>query len=144
MPARDLFGDILLPLHLPWLRSFRFGRPGVECYCQHESGAAVIQLQFLINEVGYVIKSCEIMLVFKFRVSYLLWGSVKKGSHIKCLNVNQRYKLPPGLSMSLKTNLFMFWIILETCSISAYRYVCVWLWLSSSSSNKPSGRWRWF
>lgn len=31
---------------------FRFGRPGVECYCQHESGAAVIQLQFLINEVG--------------------------------------------------------------------------------------------
>lgn len=31
----------------------RFGRPGVECYCQHESGAAVIQLQFLINEVGY-------------------------------------------------------------------------------------------
>uniref|UniRef100_A0A3P8UQ40 Syntaxin-binding protein 5-like n=1 Tax=Cynoglossus semilaevis TaxID=244447 RepID=A0A3P8UQ40_CYNSE len=28
-----------------------FGRPGVECYCQHESGAAVIQLQFLINEV---------------------------------------------------------------------------------------------
>lgn len=30
----------------------RFGRPGVECYCQHDSGAAVIQLQFLINEVG--------------------------------------------------------------------------------------------
>ena len=30
----------------------RFGRPGVECYCQHETGAAVIQLQFLINEVG--------------------------------------------------------------------------------------------
>ncbi|KAI4801776.1 hypothetical protein KUCAC02_019647, partial [Chaenocephalus aceratus] len=30
--------------------AFRFGRPGVECYCQHESGAAVIQLQFLINE----------------------------------------------------------------------------------------------
>lgn len=29
----------------------RFGRAGVECYCQHESGAAVIQLQFLINEV---------------------------------------------------------------------------------------------
>lgn len=23
----------------------------MECYCQHESGAAVIQLQFLINEV---------------------------------------------------------------------------------------------
>lgn len=33
----------------------RFGRPGVECYCQHESGAAVIQLQFLINEVSYKI-----------------------------------------------------------------------------------------
>lgn len=31
---------------------FRFGRPGVECYCQHESGSAVIQLQFLINEVS--------------------------------------------------------------------------------------------
>lgn len=31
---------------------FRFGQPGVECYCQHESGAAVIQLQFLINEVS--------------------------------------------------------------------------------------------
>lgn len=31
---------------------FRFGRPGVECYCQHETGAAVIQLQFLINEVS--------------------------------------------------------------------------------------------
>ncbi|TNN27896.1 Syntaxin-binding protein 5 [Liparis tanakae] len=27
-----------------------FGCAGVECYCQHESGAAVIQLQFLINE----------------------------------------------------------------------------------------------
>ena len=33
----------------------RFGRSGVECYCQHESGAAVIQLQFLINEVGFLI-----------------------------------------------------------------------------------------
>ncbi|XP_062293133.1 syntaxin-binding protein 5a isoform X2 [Scomber scombrus] len=31
-----------------------FGRPGVECYCQHESGAAVIQLQFLINEGALV------------------------------------------------------------------------------------------
>ncbi|MGH0148055.1 UNVERIFIED_CONTAM: hypothetical protein FKN15_029229 [Acipenser sinensis] len=29
-----------------------FGRPGVECYCQHDNGAAVIQLQFLINEVS--------------------------------------------------------------------------------------------
>uniref|UniRef100_A0A8C2HI34 Syntaxin-binding protein 5-like n=1 Tax=Cyprinus carpio TaxID=7962 RepID=A0A8C2HI34_CYPCA len=31
-----------------------FGRPGVECYCQHESGAAIIQLQFLINEGALV------------------------------------------------------------------------------------------
>uniref|UniRef100_A0A674MIA5 Syntaxin-binding protein 5-like n=1 Tax=Takifugu rubripes TaxID=31033 RepID=A0A674MIA5_TAKRU len=31
-----------------------FGRPGVESYCQHESGAAVIQLQFLINEGALV------------------------------------------------------------------------------------------
>uniref|UniRef100_A0A3B4A2X7 Syntaxin-binding protein 5-like n=1 Tax=Periophthalmus magnuspinnatus TaxID=409849 RepID=A0A3B4A2X7_9GOBI len=31
-----------------------FGCPGVECYCQHESGAAVIQLQFLINEGALV------------------------------------------------------------------------------------------
>ncbi|GCB74083.1 hypothetical protein scyTo_0003169 [Scyliorhinus torazame] len=27
------------------------GRPGVDCYCQHDSGAAVLHLQFLINEV---------------------------------------------------------------------------------------------
>ncbi|XP_020343194.1 syntaxin-binding protein 5 isoform X2 [Oncorhynchus kisutch] len=31
-----------------------FGRAGVECYCQHESGAAVIQLQFLVNEGALV------------------------------------------------------------------------------------------
>uniref|UniRef100_A0A8C5K229 Syntaxin-binding protein 5 n=1 Tax=Jaculus jaculus TaxID=51337 RepID=A0A8C5K229_JACJA len=31
-----------------------FGRPGVECHCQHDSGAAVIQLQFLINEGALV------------------------------------------------------------------------------------------
>uniref|UniRef100_A0A3P9N291 Syntaxin binding protein 5a (tomosyn) n=1 Tax=Poecilia reticulata TaxID=8081 RepID=A0A3P9N291_POERE len=31
-----------------------FGRPGVECYCQHETGAAIIQLQFLINEGALV------------------------------------------------------------------------------------------
>ncbi|XP_037550900.1 syntaxin-binding protein 5 isoform X2 [Nematolebias whitei] len=31
-----------------------FGRAGVESYCQHESGAAVIQLQFLINEGALV------------------------------------------------------------------------------------------
>uniref|UniRef100_A0A493TDZ9 Syntaxin-binding protein 5-like n=1 Tax=Anas platyrhynchos platyrhynchos TaxID=8840 RepID=A0A493TDZ9_ANAPP len=34
--------------------NFSFGRPGVECYCQHDSGAAVIQLQFLINEGALV------------------------------------------------------------------------------------------
>ncbi|KAM3932029.1 syntaxin-binding protein 5 isoform 3-T3 [Leptodactylus fuscus] len=31
-----------------------FGRPGVECYCQHDSGSSVIQLQFLINEGALV------------------------------------------------------------------------------------------
>ncbi|XP_061899205.1 syntaxin-binding protein 5-like isoform X4 [Entelurus aequoreus] len=31
-----------------------FGRAGVECYCQHESGAAIIQLQFLVNEGALV------------------------------------------------------------------------------------------
>ncbi|XP_072907564.1 syntaxin-binding protein 5a isoform X3 [Hemitrygon akajei] len=31
-----------------------FGRPGVECYCQHDSSAGVIQLQFLINEGALV------------------------------------------------------------------------------------------
>ncbi|XP_048084394.1 syntaxin-binding protein 5 isoform X9 [Alosa alosa] len=31
-----------------------FGRAGVECYCQHESGSAVIALQFLINEGALV------------------------------------------------------------------------------------------
>ncbi|KAG7229107.1 hypothetical protein INR49_013049 [Caranx melampygus] len=34
-----------------------FGRAGVECYCQHESGAAVIQLQFLINEVWALVSA---------------------------------------------------------------------------------------
>uniref|UniRef100_A0A669D0E6 Syntaxin binding protein 5 n=1 Tax=Oreochromis niloticus TaxID=8128 RepID=A0A669D0E6_ORENI len=33
---------------------YYFGRAGVECYCQHESNAAVIQLQFLINEGALV------------------------------------------------------------------------------------------
>ncbi|XP_075059689.1 syntaxin-binding protein 5 isoform X3 [Mixophyes fleayi] len=31
-----------------------FGRPGVECYCQHDSDSTVIQLQFLINEGALV------------------------------------------------------------------------------------------
>ncbi|XP_076835291.1 syntaxin-binding protein 5-like isoform X6 [Brachyhypopomus gauderio] len=31
-----------------------FGRAGVECYCQHEGNAAVIQLQFLVNEGALV------------------------------------------------------------------------------------------
>ncbi|XP_072545420.1 syntaxin-binding protein 5 isoform X3 [Salminus brasiliensis] len=31
-----------------------FGRAGVECHCQHETGSAVIQLQFLINEGALV------------------------------------------------------------------------------------------
>uniref|UniRef100_A0A8C3G5T7 Syntaxin-binding protein 5-like n=1 Tax=Cyclopterus lumpus TaxID=8103 RepID=A0A8C3G5T7_CYCLU len=33
------------------------GGPGVDCYCQHESGAAVLQLQFLINE-GALVTAC--------------------------------------------------------------------------------------
>ncbi|KAJ3591606.1 hypothetical protein NHX12_006739 [Muraenolepis orangiensis] len=37
--------------------SQRLGRPGVDCYCQHESGAAVLQLQFLINE-GALVTAC--------------------------------------------------------------------------------------
>ncbi|XP_018412872.1 PREDICTED: syntaxin-binding protein 5 isoform X3 [Nanorana parkeri] len=31
-----------------------FGRPGVESYCQHDSGSTVIQLQFLVNEGALV------------------------------------------------------------------------------------------
>ncbi|XP_052436162.1 syntaxin-binding protein 5 isoform X3 [Carassius gibelio] len=31
-----------------------FGRAGVECFCQHESGSAVIQLEFLVNEGALV------------------------------------------------------------------------------------------
>ncbi|XP_016089313.1 syntaxin-binding protein 5-like [Sinocyclocheilus grahami] len=34
--------------------AYRFGRAGVECYCQHESGSAVIQLEFLVNEGALV------------------------------------------------------------------------------------------
>ncbi|XP_073524804.1 syntaxin-binding protein 5-like isoform X3 [Phyllobates terribilis] len=33
------------------------GRPGVDCHCQHESGAAVLHLQFLINE-GALVAAC--------------------------------------------------------------------------------------
>ncbi|CAJ1071336.1 syntaxin-binding protein 5-like isoform X6 [Xyrichtys novacula] len=33
------------------------GRPGVDSYCQHEGGAAVLQLQFLINE-GALVTAC--------------------------------------------------------------------------------------
>uniref|UniRef100_A0A2K6FKL1 Syntaxin binding protein 5L n=1 Tax=Propithecus coquereli TaxID=379532 RepID=A0A2K6FKL1_PROCO len=35
------------------------GRPGVDCYCQDESGAAVLQLQFLINEGALVSASSD-------------------------------------------------------------------------------------
>lgn len=44
-----------------------FGRAGVECYCQHDSGAAVIQLQFLINEV------CPVLSLFVSPPSLLTW-----------------------------------------------------------------------
>uniref|UniRef100_A0A8C7B9U7 Syntaxin binding protein 5L n=1 Tax=Neovison vison TaxID=452646 RepID=A0A8C7B9U7_NEOVI len=37
----------------------KLGRPGVDCYCQHESGAAVLQLQFLINEGALVSASSD-------------------------------------------------------------------------------------
>ncbi|TNM94682.1 hypothetical protein fugu_017441 [Takifugu bimaculatus] len=43
-----------------------FGRPGVESYCQHESGAAVIQLQFLINERAPPLRRC------------ITWGTRRK------------------------------------------------------------------
>ncbi|XP_056435772.1 syntaxin-binding protein 5-like isoform X4 [Gadus chalcogrammus] len=33
------------------------GRPGVDCYCHHETTAAVLQLQFLINE-GALVTAC--------------------------------------------------------------------------------------
>eukprot|EP00079_Xenopus_tropicalis_P031385 XP_017945156.1 PREDICTED: syntaxin-binding protein 5-like isoform X2 [Xenopus tropicalis] len=33
------------------------GRPGVDCHCHHESGAAVLHLQFLINE-GALVSAC--------------------------------------------------------------------------------------
>uniref|UniRef100_A0A670ZB88 Syntaxin-binding protein 5-like n=1 Tax=Pseudonaja textilis TaxID=8673 RepID=A0A670ZB88_PSETE len=38
------------------------GRPGVDCSCQHESGAAVLQLQFLINEGALISASSDDML----------------------------------------------------------------------------------
>ncbi|XP_042307336.1 syntaxin-binding protein 5-like isoform X2 [Sceloporus undulatus] len=38
------------------------GRPGVDCYCEHESGAAVLQLQFLINEGALVSAGSDDML----------------------------------------------------------------------------------
>ncbi|XP_018104485.1 syntaxin-binding protein 5-like isoform X5 [Xenopus laevis] len=33
------------------------GRPGVDCHCHHDSGAAVLHLQFLINE-GALVSAC--------------------------------------------------------------------------------------
>ncbi|XP_072278952.1 syntaxin-binding protein 5-like [Pyxicephalus adspersus] len=33
------------------------GQPGVDCHCQHDSGAAVLHLQFLINE-GALVTAC--------------------------------------------------------------------------------------
>ncbi|XP_038613515.1 syntaxin-binding protein 5-like isoform X3 [Tachyglossus aculeatus] len=35
------------------------GRPGVDCHCQHENEAAVLQLQFLINEGALVSASAD-------------------------------------------------------------------------------------
>lgn len=47
---------LVLPIYifLDFWDAVRLGRPGVDSYCQHESGAAVLQLQFLINEVSRV------------------------------------------------------------------------------------------
>ncbi|XP_070302545.1 syntaxin-binding protein 5-like [Salvelinus sp. IW2-2015] len=55
-----------------------FGRPGVECYCQHESGAAVISLQFLINEVLYGITFVHL----PFQSKWLYIGTEKGNIHI--------------------------------------------------------------
>ncbi|NP_001038602.1 syntaxin-binding protein 5-like [Danio rerio] len=41
----------------PFLSFPHLGRPGVDCHSQHESGAAVLQMQFLINE-GALVTAC--------------------------------------------------------------------------------------
>uniref|UniRef100_A0A8C9WAW4 Syntaxin binding protein 5L n=1 Tax=Scleropages formosus TaxID=113540 RepID=A0A8C9WAW4_SCLFO len=63
------------------------GQPGVDCYCQHESGAAVLQLQFLINEVrappmrkplGNDITFCHL----PFQSKWLYVGTERGNTHI--------------------------------------------------------------
>ncbi|KAJ8004540.1 hypothetical protein DPEC_G00137340 [Dallia pectoralis] len=59
-PARS--AQLLAPYEVNYVpaesyRLDRLGRPGVDCYSQHESGAAVLQLQFLINE-GALVTAC--------------------------------------------------------------------------------------
>uniref|UniRef100_A0A8C4X6K7 Syntaxin-binding protein 5-like n=1 Tax=Erpetoichthys calabaricus TaxID=27687 RepID=A0A8C4X6K7_ERPCA len=48
---------LLFLLYSLTLHHDRLGRPGVDCYCQHDSGASVLQLQFLINE-GALVTAC--------------------------------------------------------------------------------------
>lgn len=48
----NIFWFLFLKMFFLNIINVRFGRPGVECYCQHDSGSSVIQLQFLINEVS--------------------------------------------------------------------------------------------
>ncbi|NXD65877.1 STB5L protein, partial [Eolophus roseicapillus] len=65
------------------------GRPGVDCYCQHESGAAVLQLQFLINEVRtYLLRFFCMNLVqitychLPFQSKWLYVGTERGNTHI--------------------------------------------------------------
>uniref|UniRef100_A0A8C8VKU1 Syntaxin-binding protein 5-like n=1 Tax=Pelusios castaneus TaxID=367368 RepID=A0A8C8VKU1_9SAUR len=71
------------------------GRPGVDCYCQHESGAAVLQLQFLINEncaqaalvsaISETIISKENLITFchlPFQSKWLYVGTERGNTHI--------------------------------------------------------------
>ncbi|KAJ6660207.1 hypothetical protein lerEdw1_018134, partial [Lerista edwardsae] len=69
-----------------------FGRPGVECYCQHDSGAAVIQLQFLINEV-----------VFD-NVSYFLQGALVSALADDTIHLWNLRQKRPAILHSLKFN----------------------------------------
>lgn len=68
--TRDFLSAFLLPFLFKYSltdTTFSFGRAGVECYCQHDSGAAVIQLQFLINEV------CPVLSLFVYPSSLLIF-----------------------------------------------------------------------
>ncbi|KPP74051.1 hypothetical protein Z043_106821, partial [Scleropages formosus] len=57
LAPQQMWEYVFTPAKLAWVLDSRLGRPGVDCYCQHESGAAVLQLQFLINE-GALVTAC--------------------------------------------------------------------------------------